>query len=89
MTSQSTDKEAAWEVLKWIAGEKGQQRIAEGGRMCNTAEMYRRLWLPIVTQRHNVANAEAFVKALEGASINLVAEATRASSTATPGWPRP
>jgi multiple sugar transport system substrate-binding protein len=74
MTRQSTDKEAAWEVLKWIAGEKGQQRIAEGGRMCNTAEMCRRLWLPIVTQRHNVANAEAFVKALEGASINLVAE---------------
>ncbi len=89
MTRQSTDKEAAWEVLKWIAGEKGQQRIAEGGRMCNTAEMCRGLWLPIVTQRHHLANAKAFVEALEGASIDLVARCTRASSTATPGWPRP
>jgi multiple sugar transport system substrate-binding protein len=76
MTRQSKDREAAWEVLKWIGGEPGQQRIAEGGRMCNVAEACRRWWLPLAKQRYNVANAEAFVKAIEGASIDLVAEVT-------------
>jgi multiple sugar transport system substrate-binding protein len=76
MTKQSKDKEAAWDVMKWIAGEKGQQRIAEGGRMNNVPEMIRTFWLPSVRQKYNVANAEAFLKAVDGASINLVAEVT-------------
>jgi multiple sugar transport system substrate-binding protein len=76
MTKQSKDKEAAWDVMKWIAGEKGQQRIAEGGRMCNVPEAIRTFWLPSVRQKYNVANAEAFLKAIDGATINLVAEVT-------------
>ncbi len=76
MTTQSKDKDAAWEVMKWIAGDEGQKRIAEGGRMCNVPEMNRKYWLPSVKQKYNVANAEAFLKAIEGATINLVGEIT-------------
>ena len=69
-------QEAAWDVMKWIAGEKGQQRVADGGRMCNVPEAIRKFWLPSVRLKYNVANAEAFVKAIEGASINLASEVT-------------
>ena len=76
LTRQCKDKEAAWDVMKWIAGERGQQRVAEGGRMCNVPEAIRKFWLPSVRLKYNVANAEAFVKAIEGASINLASEVT-------------
>jgi multiple sugar transport system substrate-binding protein len=76
MTVQSKDKDAAWEVMKWIASDNGQRRIAEGGRMCNIPETNRKFWLPSVKQKYNVANADAFLKAIEGATINLVGEVT-------------
>ncbi len=47
LLKSSKDNEAAWDVMKWIAGEKGQMRIAEGGRMCNTPDFTRKLWLPL------------------------------------------
>lgn len=76
LLKQSKDKEAAWDVMKWIAGEQGQKRIAEGGRMNNTPDHIRKFWITSVKQKYNVANADAFVKAIEGASINLVGEVT-------------
>jgi hypothetical protein len=62
--------------MKWIAGDQGQKRIAEGGRMCNVPDMNRKFWLPEVKGKYNVANADAFLKAIEGATINLVGEVT-------------
>jgi multiple sugar transport system substrate-binding protein len=76
MTKQSKDQDAAWDVMKWIAGDNGQRRIAEGGRMCNVPDTNRRFWLPDVKSKYNVANADAFLKAIEGATINLVGELT-------------
>lgn len=65
MTKAGKDKDASWEVMKWIAGEQGQKRIVEGGRMANTPDMNRKLWLPEVKAKYNVANAEAFIIAGE------------------------
>jgi len=76
MTTQTKDKDATWDVIKWIAGDNGQKRIAEGGRMCNIPDMNRKYWLPSVKTKYNVANADAFLKAIEGATINLVGEIT-------------
>lgn len=76
MTKASKVQDAAWGVMKWIAGDEGQKRVAEGGRMCNVPETNRRFWLPLASQRYNVANAEAFLKAIEGATINLVGAVT-------------
>lgn len=76
MTKMSKDKEAAWDVMKWIAGDNGQQRIAEGGRMCNVPDAIRKLWLPAVKSKYNLANAEVFLKAVDLGTINLVAEVT-------------
>ncbi|HEX2033616.1 MAG TPA: extracellular solute-binding protein [Chloroflexota bacterium] len=76
MTKQSKDKDAAWDVIKWIAGEQGQRRIAEGGRMCNVAEMSRKFWLPSVKEKYNLGNADAFLKAIDLGTINLVGAVT-------------
>lgn len=70
--------DAAWAVMKWIAGDEGQRRVAEGGRMCNVPEAIRRFWLPLVIQRYNVANAAAFLKAIETGTINVVGGVTEA-----------
>jgi ABC-type glycerol-3-phosphate transport system substrate-binding protein len=74
MTRASKDKEAAWDALKWIGSDAGQMRVAEQGRMCNTVEANRRFWLPLARKRFAVPNVEAFVKAIEGASIDLAGE---------------
>ena len=74
LTRASKDKEAAWEALKWLGADAGQMRVAEHGRLCNTADAARRFWLPLAKKRFAVANVEAFVKAMEGASIHLAGE---------------
>ena len=76
LLKSSKDRDAAWEVMKWIAGEQGQQRIAEGGRMCNVPDTIRRLWLPQTRQKYNVANADAFLKAVETGTISTVGPVT-------------
>ena len=76
LLKSSKDHDTAWDVMKWIAGEQGQQRIAEGGRMCNVPDTIRRLWPPQMKQKYNVANAEAFLKAVETGTIGTVGPVT-------------
>jgi ABC-type glycerol-3-phosphate transport system substrate-binding protein len=85
MTEQSKDKDAAWTLMRWIADDRGQRRIAEGGRMCNVLEFNRKYWLPMVTQAYNLGNAEAFLKAQELGTINLVGEITERDLTRETG----
>ena len=74
LTRASKDKEAAWEALKWLGSDAGQMRVAEQGRLCNTPAAARRFWLPLAKQRFAVPNVEAFVKAMDDASIHLAGE---------------
>ena len=74
MTRNSKDRDAAWEVLKWIASEPGQRRIAESGRLCNVPDAVRALWLPLAKHRYGIANGDAFAKAMEGSTFTLVGE---------------
>jgi multiple sugar transport system substrate-binding protein len=76
LLKSTKDKDAAWDVMKWIAGDEGQKRIAEGGRMCNAPDTIRRLWLPLTKQKYNVANADAFLKAVETGTISTVGPVT-------------
>ncbi|MBI3972195.1 MAG: extracellular solute-binding protein [Chloroflexi bacterium] len=81
MTKASTDKEAAWEVAKWLTSDHGQRHVAEAGRMCHTAGANRRLWLPLAKNRLDaagltVANLDVFVQALEMGTTALAGEIT-------------
>jgi ABC-type glycerol-3-phosphate transport system substrate-binding protein len=65
-------RDAAWELLKWIASDQGQRRIAEGGRMCNLAEANERLWGPLASKEYGFQNVQAFLQTQKMGSINLV-----------------
>ncbi len=71
MTKMSRDKEAAWDVLKWITREEGQWRIADNGGLGSVPELARKLWLPLARNRYGIANAEAFLKALDHSTMTL------------------
>ena len=73
MTKNSKDRDAAWDVLKWIGGEGGQRRLAAAGRVCNTPDAIRKFWLPTLKPL-NLAGAEAFAKAIEGSTYGVVGE---------------
>jgi multiple sugar transport system substrate-binding protein len=68
----SKHQEACWEFLKWVAGDQGQRRIAEGGRMCNLPETNEKLWAPIATKEYNFKNVQAFLQTQKMGSINVV-----------------
>ena len=79
MTKASNDKEASWEALKWLAGDAAQQRLVERGQMNHTPEAARRLWLPIARRRWGLANAEAFIRAMEQGTTTMAGELGEAS----------
>jgi multiple sugar transport system substrate-binding protein len=60
-------QDASWELLKWVASEAGQRRIAEGGRMCNLAENNEKIWGPIASTDYNFKNIQACPKLLTNA----------------------
>ncbi len=74
MTRTSKDRDAAWEVMKWLGDERAQRRVVESGRMCHTADLCRTLWLPVARRANRVANLDAFVRAMEGSTMYLVGE---------------
>jgi multiple sugar transport system substrate-binding protein len=65
-------QDAAWELLKWIASDQGQRRIAEGGRMCNLPENNEKLWGPLASKEYGFQNVQAFLQTQKMGSINLV-----------------
>ncbi|MBI2940380.1 MAG: extracellular solute-binding protein [Chloroflexi bacterium] len=74
----SKNQDAAWEFLKYVGGDGGQKRVAEGGRQPNTPEMNRKYWVEPTRKDFGCENAEAFVKAMETGIIHLVGEITDA-----------
>ena len=74
MTRNAKDRDAAWEVLKWLTSENGQWRVAEAGRLCASPELARRFWLPMARARYGLPGIDAVARALEGATIGLCGE---------------
>jgi multiple sugar transport system substrate-binding protein len=64
ISGQSKNPEAAWELVKFIADDEGQERIAQGGRQCGTPDMMKKHWVPNIGETFNFQNAEAFLKAM-------------------------
>jgi multiple sugar transport system substrate-binding protein len=72
VSASTKRQDASWDLLKWIASDQGQRRIAEGGRMCNLAENNERIWGPIASKDYNFKNVQAFLQVQRTGSINLV-----------------
>jgi multiple sugar transport system substrate-binding protein len=73
ITKNSKDRDAAWEVLKWIGGEEGQRRMAEAGKLCNVPETIRKYGHWVVGAAGQPA-VEVFAKAIEGSTYGLAGE---------------
>jgi len=72
INAKTKSQDASWELVKWIASDQGQRRVAEGGRMCNLAENNEKLWAPIATRDFNFKNVQAFLQTQKTGSINVV-----------------
>src|SRR5919199_1365116 len=59
-------------LVKWVASDQGQRRIAEGGRMCNLAENNEKIWGPIASRDYNFKNVQAFLQTQKFGSIDVV-----------------
>lgn len=77
LVTQSKQREAAWQLVKFIGEETAQKRVAENGRGCNIPEFMERLWAPIATRTFNFQNARAFIRSYEEASSVAVGSIDR------------
>lgn len=60
MSSAPKNKDAAWELMKFVLGEEGQTIIANGGRICGHPDNIDKLWAPIASKNYNFKNTGAF-----------------------------
>lgn len=67
--------DAAWALLKTIMSEEGQQRIADGGRMCSTPDLIEKLWVPKVQEKFAFTNAKAYADSMRTGRNPIIAGA--------------
>jgi multiple sugar transport system substrate-binding protein len=60
LATAKNNKDAAWELAKFILGDDGQKIVAEGGRMCGHPDNIDKIWAPIATKTYNFTNSAAF-----------------------------
>ena len=64
MSKATKQPDAAWKLLQYIMTDAGQQRIAEGGRMCGTPDNIEKFWVPIAQKTYNFTNGKAFADSM-------------------------
>ena len=75
---KTKNTEAAWDVVKYMAGEEGDKIYSEvTGRIPNSPKLIDSFWLPTVKERFGVQNAKAFVDALKSTQIDVVSGVPR------------
>ncbi len=72
MTTASQNKDAAWDLIKFILSDEGQKIIADGGRMSGTPDNIDKIWGPIASKRYNFTNTSAFSKGMAAGATPLI-----------------
>jgi len=72
ITQPSEQKDAGWELIKFILGEQGQNIIANGGRMCGTPDNIEKIWGPIVSETYHFSNTSAFANGMRNGSTPVI-----------------
>jgi len=60
MSAAPKNKDAAWELMKFVLSDEGQTIIANGGRMCGHPDNIDKIWAPIASKNYNFKNTGAF-----------------------------
>ena len=56
-------------MIKFIISDKGQRRIAEGGRTCNSADAMKRIWFPIASKLYGFKNYAPWARTVGAADM--------------------
>jgi multiple sugar transport system substrate-binding protein len=75
MAISCLEREAAWKLMKFIMEPQGQERVADGGRMCGTPEMIEELWVPRAQETYHFENGKAFADSMRTGGTPIVAGA--------------
>jgi hypothetical protein len=74
--------------MKYIMTDAGQQRIAEGGRMCGTPDNIEKYWVPIAQKTYKFENGKAYADSMRTGRNPLFAGAgANYDAMAGPGAP--
>jgi len=72
MSAQSKNKEAAWDLIKFITSDEGQEIVARGGRMCATPANIKNIWAPIAGKAFNFSHTDAFADSQAGGVVPMI-----------------
>ena len=72
VAAASQEKDGAWELIKFILSDEGQQLIAQGGRMCGTPTNIDKIWGPIASKQYNFENVSAFSNGMREGSTPVI-----------------
>ena len=72
ITEASQNKDGAWDLIKFIVSDEGQQLIADGGRMCGAPDNIDKIWGPIASKAYNFTNTQAFSNGMRAGATSLI-----------------
>lgn len=65
--------DAAWEIMKFMAGEEGQKIFSEvTGRIPNNVALVESFWAPMVQENHGLTNTAAFITAFNNGEADVI-----------------
>lgn len=75
INAQTKELEAAWDFMKFIAGDEPQQIVVRiTGRQPITPEQNQRIWAPLVQQLYNFTTADTFIRAFDYGQFHFTGE---------------
>ncbi|MGC9398791.1 MAG: ABC transporter substrate-binding protein [Anaerolineae bacterium] len=78
MLMKGDNEDAAWEFVRYIAGEEGDKRYSEiTGRIPNSFKLLENYWLPMIKERFGVENGQAFVEAIKRSEVDVISGVPR------------
>jgi len=75
MSNRTKDPAAAWEVLKFIGSDEGQEYVSKGGRQPHSARLIREMWVEVAESTYNFTTAEAFATGWDTGTIHVISGA--------------
>jgi multiple sugar transport system substrate-binding protein len=75
LNAQTKQRAAAWDFMKFIGSDKGQEQLVRvSGRQPITPEYHRKFWLPLVQPQYNFQRADVFMKAFDTGIVHVTGE---------------
>lgn len=75
---KSDQQEAAWEYVKFMAGEEGDKVYSEiTGRVPNSFGLLESFWIPMIKERFGVENGKAFMEAFKRSEFDVIGGVSR------------